>query len=59
LIALDSPDYADPEGLIRLYPSIPLSMDRNALDEAAAFLRSKENGGNEEGQAEFSAEDEP
>jgi hypothetical protein len=59
LIAVDSPDYADPEGLIRLYPSIPLSMDRNALDEAVAFLRSRENSKDEEGQAEFPAEDEP
>jgi hypothetical protein len=59
LIAVDSQDYADPEGLIRLYPSIPLSMDRNALDEAVAFLRSRENNKDEEGQAEFPAEDEP
>ncbi|MDR0400905.1 MAG: DUF4194 domain-containing protein [Treponema sp.] len=58
LIAVDSPDYADPEGLIRLYPSIPLSMDRKALDEAVAFLRNRENGKDEEGQAEL-AEDEP
>jgi hypothetical protein len=58
LIAVDSPDYADPDGLIRLYPSIPLSIDRNALDEAVAFLRSRENGRNE-GQGEFPAEDEP
>jgi hypothetical protein len=42
LIAVDSQDYTDPDGLIRLYPSIPLSMDRNALDEAAAFLRNRE-----------------
>jgi hypothetical protein len=52
LIAVDSPDYADPEGLIRLYPSIPLSIDRNALDEAVAFLRNGEQG-------ESAAEDEP
>jgi hypothetical protein len=43
LIALDSQDYADPEGLIQLYPSIPLSMDRDAIDDAVAFLQSKEN----------------
>jgi hypothetical protein len=38
LIALNSQDYADPEGLILLYPSIPLSIDRAALDEGMAFL---------------------
>jgi hypothetical protein len=61
LIALDSQDYADPDGLIRLYPSIPLSMDRNALDEAVAFLRNKDDGKGKggEGQGEFPAEDEP
>ncbi|MDR0998782.1 MAG: DUF4194 domain-containing protein [Treponema sp.] len=59
LIAVDSQDYADPDGLIRLYPSIPLSMDRSALDEAAAFLRNRDEGKAGEGQAEFSGEDEP
>jgi hypothetical protein len=58
LIAVDSQDYADPDGLIRLYPSIPLSMDRNALDEAVAFLRGKDDGKDGEGPAEFAAEDE-
>jgi hypothetical protein len=58
LIALDSPDYADPEGLIRLYPSIPLSMDRNALDEAVAFLQNREGKGGEAG-PDFAGEDEP
>jgi hypothetical protein len=58
LIAVDSQDYADPDGLIRLYPSIPLSMDRSALDEAVAFLRDKDDGKAGEGQAELSAEDE-
>ena len=38
LITVDSQDYSDPEGLIKLYPSIPLSMDRDALDEAVALL---------------------
>ena len=41
LIAVDADDYADPEGLIRLYPSIPFSMDRAALEEAMAFLAEK------------------
>jgi hypothetical protein len=41
LIGIDSQDYADPEGIIRLYPSIPLSLDRDALDEAIAFLGNK------------------
>ena len=41
LISVESQDYADPEGIIQLYPSIPLSIDRNALDEALAVLTSK------------------
>jgi hypothetical protein len=43
LISVESQDYADPEGIIQLYPSIPLSIDRNALDEAAALLGDKSN----------------
>jgi hypothetical protein len=42
LIALETQDYADPEGQIRLYPSIPLSIGRDALDEAVALLGNKE-----------------
>ena len=38
LVSVETRDYADPEGIIQLYPSIPLSLDRNALDEAVAFL---------------------
>ena len=38
LISLESHDYSDPEGIIQLYPSIPMSIDRNALDEAVAIL---------------------
>jgi hypothetical protein len=38
LISVETQDYADPEGIIQLYPSIPLSIDRNALDDAVAFL---------------------
>jgi hypothetical protein len=38
LIALETQDYSDPEGLIQLYPSIPLSIGRAALDEAVALL---------------------
>ncbi|MDR1909972.1 MAG: DUF4194 domain-containing protein [Spirochaetaceae bacterium] len=41
LIGLDSQDYADPEGLIQLYPSIALSLSRDALDAALAFLRDR------------------
>jgi len=41
LISVDSQDYADPEAIVQLYPSIPLSIDRHALDEAAALLRDK------------------
>jgi hypothetical protein len=48
LILVESQEYADPEGIIQLYPSIPLSIDRNALDEAVALLESKEDQGGEE-----------
>ena len=42
LISVASQDYSNPEGIIQLYPSIPLSIDRNALDEAVASLDNKE-----------------
>ena len=42
LISIESHDYADPEAIIQLYPSIPLSIDRTALDEAMALLGKKE-----------------
>jgi hypothetical protein len=42
LIYVDTQDYSDPEGLIKLYPSIPLSIGRDALDEAVALLTEKE-----------------
>ena len=45
LISMESHDYADPEGIIQLYPSIPISIDRNALDEAMAVLESKSEAG--------------
>jgi hypothetical protein len=38
LLSVESQDYAEPEGIIQLYPSIPLSIDRNALDEAVELL---------------------
>ena len=41
LVAIDSQDYADPETIVQLYPSILMSIDRNALDEAVVFLESK------------------
>jgi len=41
LISVESQDYADPEGIVQLYPSIPLSIDRNALDTAVALLGEK------------------
>ena len=47
LISVEGRDYADPEGIISLYPSIPLSMDRSALDAALAVLEN--NGGDDEG----------
>ena len=41
LISLETQDY-DPEGQICLYPSIPLSIGRDALDEAVALLGNRE-----------------
>ncbi|GHV94177.1 hypothetical protein AGMMS50293_04970 [Spirochaetia bacterium] len=46
LVSVETHDYADPDGLIQLYPSIPLSIDRSALDEAIAFLEKKGEAGN-------------
>jgi hypothetical protein len=46
LVSIESQDYADPETIIQLYPSIPLSIDRNALDIAVALLENK--GGTDE-----------
>ncbi|MDR0289587.1 MAG: DUF4194 domain-containing protein [Treponema sp.] len=43
LIALETQDY-DPDRFIQLYPSIPLSIGRDALDEAVALLRDKDSG---------------
>jgi len=51
LVAVESSDYADPEGIIQLYPSIPLSLDRNALDAAVAVLEKKDSS-DEEAEAE-------
>jgi len=48
LISVESQDYADPEAIIQLYPSIPLSIDRTALDEAVALLEDKSEDGEEE-----------
>jgi hypothetical protein len=45
LVTVDSQDYADPEGLILLYPSIPLSIDRDGIDDAVSFLRSGDDEG--------------
>jgi len=41
LISVESQDYADPEGIIQMYPSIPISIDRNVLDNAIALLGDK------------------
>ena len=43
LVSIESQDYTDPDGIIQLYPSIPLSIDRSALDEALAVLEDKTN----------------
>jgi len=48
LISVESQDYADPEGIIQLYPSIPLSIDRNALDNAIALLGDKSEDGEDD-----------
>jgi len=45
LISVESQDYTDPEGIIQLYPSIPISIDRNALDNAVALLGDKSEDG--------------
>ena len=42
LISVESHDYADPEGILQLYPSIPMSIDREALDEAIVTLGSND-----------------
>jgi hypothetical protein len=47
LIAVESQDYADPEGLLLLYPSIPMSLDRDGIDEAVRLLQNKD--GDDEG----------
>jgi hypothetical protein len=52
LIALETKDYADPEALLQLYPSIPLSVNRDALDEGIAFLNRREDSEDEEAGAE-------
>ena len=57
LISVVSQDYSNPEGIIQLYPSIPLSIDRNALDEAVASLGNK-NGADEAAGDEELPEDE-
>jgi hypothetical protein len=50
LIFIESQDYADPEGIIQLYPSIPLSIDRNALDAGITLLGDKDGGEDTEGE---------
>jgi hypothetical protein len=47
LVSIESQDYADPEGIIQLYPSIPLSIDRNALDTAVAILENRDSAAEE------------
>ena len=53
LVSVESQDYSDPEGIIQLYPSIPLSIDREALDEALTELGNRGGAdGNAEGEEE-------
>ena len=47
LVSVESGDYTDPEGIIQLYQSIPLSIDRNALDIAVSALEDKVEDGEE------------
>ena len=47
LVSIESQDYADPEGIIQLYPSIPLSIDRSALDTAVAILDNRDSAAEE------------
>ena len=54
LISVEGRDYTNPEGIIQLYPSIPISIDRNALDTAMAALGNK--GGDEEVEMEEETE---
>jgi hypothetical protein len=42
LISVESHENYNPEGIIILYPSIPLSIDRNALDTALSQLNQSE-----------------
>ena len=44
LISVESQDYADSEAIVQLYPSIPLSIERGALDEAVALLGNRSGG---------------
>ena len=57
LISIESHDYTDPEGIIQLYPSIPLSIDRNALDAALTALNKTAEGKTSEQEAADSEED--
>ena len=41
LISVEGRDYTNPEGIIQLYPSIPMSIDRNTLDTAIAVLEDR------------------
>jgi hypothetical protein len=42
LIEVDSPELSDQEGLIILYPSVAMSIDRDSIDELLASLAHKE-----------------
>ena len=44
LVSIESNDYADPEGIILLYPSIALSIDRSTFDEGMAALEARGTG---------------
>jgi hypothetical protein len=57
LISVESHDYSDPEGIIQLYPSIPLSIDRNALDVAVAVLGNKDSADETAGDEELSEDE--
>jgi hypothetical protein len=48
LIGSDAPDLSDSEGILILYPSLAMSVDRDSIEELLASLSHKEKTGEEE-----------
>jgi len=57
LVSVESNDYTDPDGIIQLYPSIPMSIDRDALDKALAALESSEGSTDDPAAADMAVEE--